>query len=356
MRQAAGGPSSVNDRLPGGHWGATWLLTASLAGALLGGFELRLRAAGVTPTVSDDAALWCRARARVRDADPAQTVVVGTSRIRLALDTDTWAECFGGRQPILLAVNASTPFPVLDDLARATGFNGLVVCDVSPAFFFRGVDFPLDPSREYVEKFRTFGLAAGVEEELRVTVQEHLVLRRPRLALTRLLADLVSGNPLVPTASQRHVRRDRSTYADFNRQDLAELSRARAKEAVAQGVGVPPERLQRDIAAINAMVHRIQSRGGQVVFVRLPTSGAVRAVEDVNFPRQRYWDVFAAHTPALAVCCNDVPELASFKCPEGSHLDSRDAPAFTRALARIIRQKLEAVDRPTPGAPPSNPA
>ena len=158
------------------------------------------------------------------------------------------------------------------------------------------------------------------------------------MALTTLVNDLYQGQ--LPKPSHRKVLRDRSTYVDYSKIDLEPLVKARAEEVLSQGMGVPPELLWHDLQFINAMVDRIQDRGGRVIFVRLPTTGFVHAVEEANFPREKYWNMLAATTKASTINFADYRELSGYTCPEGSHLDSKDSPVFTRALARIIQAKV----------------
>ena len=94
------------------------------------------------------------------------------------------------------------------------------------------------------------------------------------------------------------------------------------------------------------MVRRIEDRGGRVVFVKLPVSGELVRFEQKRFPRQRYWDVLAASTSAVTIHCADHPELAGFECPDGSHLDYRDARVFTRAFGNMLSRRL--LVRPQP--------
>jgi len=72
------------------------------------------------------------------------------------------------------------------------------------------------------------------------------------------------------------------------------------------------------------------------VFVRLPSTGAVWELEQTYFPREFYWDVLVQNTPADTLHFRDVPEMAVLPCPDGSHLDARQAEAFTRVLVREL--------------------
>jgi hypothetical protein len=96
---------------------------------------------------------------------------------------------------------------------------------------------------------------------------------------------------------------------------------------------------QADIERMKRLVDRIQSRGGKVVFLRQPSSGEVRALEDKYFPRAKYWDVFANSVGAESIHCDDLPGMAELACPDGSHLEYRDAVIATNAIVSELRRR-----------------
>ena len=84
---------------------------------------------------------------------------------------------------------------------------------------------------------------------------------------------------------------------------------------VSQSVPSPPD----------DRVKRIQDRGGKVVFVRFPSGEDFYRVTERFYPKQEYWDRFAALTSAQTWHFRDVEGLSNFPCPDGVHLGSRDA-------------------------------
>jgi hypothetical protein len=71
----------------------------------------------------------------------------------------------------------------------------------------------------------------------------------------------------------------------------------------------------------------------------MPTCDERWEADERMFPKALFWDQLAARTHAMAIHFKDYPTLASFPCPDTSHLDKRDAPAFTRGLLEILRQR-----------------
>ena len=105
-----------------------------------------------------------------------------------------------------------------------------------------------------------------------------------------------------------------------------------------QNAPVPEEWLKLT-APIERAVDAIQSRGGRVVFVRFPTSGEMLALSRRVYPKEIYWDRFAATTSAAMVHFLDVPSLSKFDCPDLSHLDRRDAVRFTEGLIAELQRR-----------------
>jgi hypothetical protein len=89
-------------------------------------------------------------------------------------------------------------------------------------------------------------------------------------------------------------------------------------------------------AEVASEAAKIRTRGGNVVFIRFPSSGPVYAEENRGFPRQLAWEPFLSKTHATGVHLSDYSQLQGYWLPEWSHMAAEDAPRFTRALAHIV--------------------
>src|SRR5438128_905937 len=87
-------------------------------------------------------------------------------------------------------------------------------------------------------------------------------------------------------------------------------------------------------------VEKLRARGGKIVFVRLPVSGGLKALEDQTTPRKQTWDPLLQSTRAPGIYFEDFPELASFNCPEWSHLSAGDSVEFSKRLVPHLRAAL----------------
>jgi hypothetical protein len=225
----------------------------------------------------------------------------------------------------------------LRDLANDSAFDGTVVVEFNAIYLFGSTT---DPSydrdqiaREYVNHYHRQSIFNRFEYRLKSMAQRTLVCQLPELSATQIIPELAHSHHL-PRPLYTHVREDRSRAVDFNHiaaQRYAAITRLYGTMAV-----LPPAEFLRRLQDVSGQVDRIRQRGGEVIFVRFPSS---QNAEFVRTPRDLYWDPFAKQTGAPSIYFADYPALTRFDCPDGSHLDSREAPGFTRELIRILATK-----------------
>ena len=104
------------------------------------------------------------------------------------------------------------------------------------------------------------------------------------------------------------------------------------------GVGKAIEARFADTAAA---VEKIRARGGKVVFVRFPMTGKLKELEDQATPPRAARGPGCSTTPRRpGIYFEDYPELASFDCPEWSHLSAADSVEFTTRLVPHLRSAM----------------
>jgi hypothetical protein len=254
----------------------------------------------------------------------------------LDIDCDELARSFGGRKPIQLSVDGSSCLPVLRDLSVDDSFLGTVVCDVIPEHFF-AMEEQSDLQGQYLAEYAKRNSCALFEQTLRLQMQANLVFRLPRIAPVSVLRTAAYGRLPKPyfliTRPDRSGRADFSLCPDLPAQEQSWIDSMRRIHVQANSQAV--------LSEVDAMVERFHRRGAHIVFVLLPTSGRYGLASKAVFPRAEYWDKLVRQTGALTVCFSDYPALAGFHCPEGSHLDYRDARVFTQFFAPILHAKLK---------------
>ncbi len=94
-------------------------------------------------------------------------------------------------------------------------------------------------------------------------------------------------------------------------------------------------------ATIEEDAAAIESRGGHVIFVVLPTSGLITEMEAKQFPRQKFWDRFVVMTHSRALHFEDVPMMKKCPVPDGSHIDYRNRGPLTVALLDALGMGID---------------
>jgi hypothetical protein len=86
-------------------------------------------------------------------------------------------------------------------------------------------------------------------------------------------------------------------------------------------------------------VDKIKARGGEVIFLRTPSSGFFYMAEQHGYPRAAYWDKLLTVTGCKGIYFGDYPVLAQLTCPEFSHLKPQDAVIYTKNIVDILQKE-----------------
>ncbi len=249
---------------PNHPWLALFAVALSLTIALLAAGEMTFRATGTVRTPSDDAHAWTQTRARLRDGDRRQIVLLGDSRMQCDVAPEVLAAELACDAPLQLACGGATPIPALRHVAEETEFSGIVLCNVIPYFFFNPNFFSGGAQQEYINAWKA--QASGLR-----AVRSQIDLCRDELTVRHAV---VEWRVQAHAGAKPYWRMlpDRSIENDFRfAKNLGQL--CSDWSAGALGCPEPPiseTALSEELAAYEGWVQQIQRRGGLVVFVRLP--------------------------------------------------------------------------------------
>ena len=347
--------------IPRHPWGRMAALSATFALFLTIGWEMACRHRGYHPTLDDNADLWASQRARL-EREPHQTTVIGSSRILFDLDLRVYEDACGER-PIQLATVGTNPGPYLEHLAQHPTYHGTVIVGVVPGLFFAPKGPPIENAEKNLRHYNAWGPAKRIGFHLGAALQDHLALiQQEDLSLPQLMGALpIKNRPYAqvrPPLPPYFARMDRQRQARMIDQDTPwarrKLDRVRdgwiplftpppfppnmTKEQIRAAIeGFATERLEKT----KAYVQQIQEKGGRVVFVRCPSSGELRALEQKLAPKERYWDRLIAMTGCPGIHFEEHASLQHFVCAEWSHLTAHDATRFTQALIPLLQACLQ---------------
>lgn len=293
------------------------------------------RSGGHRPSIVDDPILWSLQRRKV-DADPGLVVFVGDSRLALGYSPRAFTSAAPDLRGLQLSISDYLPLGVLEDLANDEEFRGVAVLDLIESEI--GDSLLRTDAQAYVTRAGALWRVPGALANR--ILASHAQSRLAVLGVGgRRIVTALAGQRRWPKPALVAIDRERTSSGNYR---LAEPSALRAK-AGKRLAGFPAPVSAEQWLAILArdlepLVERIRARGGDVVVTHMPVSGGLAAILDEHYPRQRYWDVFAARSAARVLHFRDVPEMAKLECPDEMHLDQRDQATFTQALIEAIRE------------------
>jgi hypothetical protein len=334
---------------------AVVLIVISTASA----WELYCRSIGYGPTLNDNEDLWTSARRRVK---PDSIVIIGDSRGLFDLDLDELQKGLGKR-PIQLAMGGSCAYPVLADLANDQNFHGTVICSLVPRLFVAPPRTPpMDRAEKAVRRSHTQTLAQRASQYLAMPLEEHVAfLKQEELTLDDLLKRLPIPNRPYALVLPRLPPYFRTLDRERRARMIEECARSGKLQRTIQQIWLPlftppppptyipkvefakqmGQAIDQRFHDVAAAVQKFRSRGCKIVFVRLPNSGGLKALEDRETPRAAVWDRIIKDTGAPGIHYEDFSDLASFNCPEWSHLSSGDSVEFSKRLVPHLRAALQ---------------
>jgi len=341
--------------IPARPWAPILLGALALFALMLGMWEWHWRAFGVTPSYRNSDGQWAQQRRRIDNGEGDKTVLIGASRVLSDVQLPVW-ERITGERPIQLAIEGTSPVPMLEDLAGDPDFTGRLLVGVAPDVFFSGFAY----RGNVVPYYRKQGPSQRSGNWLSMLLLEpYLAFYEPDFALPIVARRQAwPERPGVP--NPLNVRKLWLTDADRNTRlweksetDLA--YRALLRRIWAQDFGRPlpgmdtpagkRKAIDEQITRATAAIVKLRGRGVQVLFLRPPSSGPYYAFEQKYLPRTETWDLLLQRTATPGIHFEDYPQLQGFDLPEWSHMSAPAADRFTAALVPII-QREHWVDRP----------
>ena len=333
-------------------WGRTIAVAALVFLLALVVWEAFWRSEEFRPAYRNSDGLWALTRTRLDREGPGGTAVIGSSRTLFDLHLEAWRE-ETGTLPVQRALEGTTPRPVLDHLAKETEFAGLLVVGVTPPLFFTpGFGY----RAEALERYRTESWAEWAGQRISMTIEPYLAFYDFDTALFAVLRrqtwwparEGVTAEPVVrKLANTRRTRQaDLWSKVEFDTDYRKIVTDTWLAILTAPREMPPPEQARKMLEAVfeevAANVHAIRSRGGEVAFIRPPSTGPFREIESKAFPRAAFYDELLRRTEAVGVHFEDHADLQDVVVPEWSHIRAGDTDRFTRALIRHLREALVA--------------
>ncbi len=318
------------------------------------GWEVWARSYGLRAgDIGDSPQAWAEMRSSVR---PNDVVIVGDSRI--LFDTDlAWFERLTGVMPRQLAIHGTNGRVLMEHLTQDPTYRGLLIVGLADTSFFRpegtGVGGPwIEGAKRNREPSQVSGLI--IDRFL----QRHVALMDSEIRLSRLLPRLDTGwrrkeSPYggVWKIEESFDHRQRFMWGPIERPGYRQ-GQARGAWNGFEGKPILAPITQKVLGQSRTAARQLRARGGEIVFIRPPSSPELRVNEEQRLPKTRGWDALLASVPADGIHADDLPEAQNLDLPEFSHLSRACARVFTDAYVRRLveltsRLRLRA-DAPPP--------
>ena len=335
-------------QIPSLNVGRAWLITAIFLLVAFAAWEWKWRAWGAEPTYRNSDASWSMQRRRLDTGEGDKTVLLGASRVLFDVQLPVWERVLGER-PIQLAVEGTTPLPMLEDLAENAKFTGRLLIGVAPDVFFTGFGYREGVLKHYkketpshraghwlsmhlIEPFFSF-----YDDDFKLFT----VLKRQKWPTRPGVPDFTDVRKLSMQSPDRDTWMWSKVETDPAYRDLCRHVWAQFFDVPMPGMETPADRERvgnEQIDRTAAAVGKLRSRGVPILFIRPPTNGPYFDFENRDFPRAKTWDPLIAKTETPGIHFEDHPELQGFDLPEWSHLSASEANRFTEALCRLIQR------------------
>ena len=326
------------------------IFTVVLTLAFIAGWEIYWRNNGFAITYNDDVALWAVQRENLYLPREEATVFIGSSRMKFDVDLPTWKN-ITGEETVQLALVGTSPRKMLENFANDQKFKGKVLLDMTEGLFYSRAPWVDASANDAIKFYKTYSPAQRASAFLNHGMESGFVfLEGRRFGLNALLNEItlpgregVMVEPPFPKEFE-WTNYDRQTYMAPS--FVADTNLHKRQTDIWTGFGaldtspaIGGDSLITIFKELKTNIDKIRSRGGEVLFIRPPSSGPWLVAEAEVYPRQKYWDDMLAYTNTTGIHFQDYPETSSFICPEWSHLTREDAVIYTKHLIKTLQSK-----------------
>lgn len=341
--------------IPQRQWAKVWLISAALVVLAISGWEATARAMHHLPGDYNEhtnmTAHWAEERAILDEPDhDVRVVLLGSSRMLWNADINILEQALGTR-PLQLAIAGTSPALLLQDLVENTDFNGLVLVGVTPFLFNRldGGFFGADALDWYHEASPTELSGYRIHSAL----SDHFGFLDDGFTLAQLLnhySRLPEREGALNLAAEhwklgRHFA-DRQTDMWGPVEVEGSFDNAQILAFWGLGLSRPPEGPERmEEMATTAtqffapLVEALRTRGGDAVFIRMPSSGGYLDHDLTTGYRELTWDPMAASIDAVWINSMDYAALSSeLEIPEWSHLSRQSQDDFSHSIVPYLER------------------
>jgi hypothetical protein len=340
-------------QIPDRPWPRVLLFAGVITVVGLAAWEVLARSMHHLPgTYTDTGDGWAMERRKLDDPDhDVRVVLAGSSRLLWAADLDILEEELGTR-PLQLALQGTSPRIIVEHLVNSTDFDGLILVGYTPILF--NLPGGGDMGRVSLDAYEQNAPGKRVGYLIYRRLSDYLGFIDESFELFSLVDRYAS--PKLPVRDgawdldavgfklgdmyadrQTDLWEPVETPGSFEWQQIIRFW----DEMVEEMEGMAPERLAELAEDANSffapLVEEMRSRGGDIVFIRMPSGGEFRRLELEGDFDTHLWGPHVEGLDALSIDTWDYPELSSdLEIPEWSHFSRRSQDDWSRAVVPTL--------------------
>jgi hypothetical protein len=299
--------------------------------------------------------MWTEERQKLDQANhDVRVVLAGSSRILWAADLDILEQGLGSR-PIQMALPGTSPALIVEDIVNNTDYDGLIIVGATP-FLFNRLDGGF-MGGVVMDLYENMSPSKWSGDQLHRFLSDYFAFLDNAFDLFGLLErytnfedrpdakDLKSGDwklgnmyDDIQTDMWAPVEQEGS----FDNQQILNFwnpgldKEPKTAEEMA-------ELAEKTLEFFAPLVAKLQARGGDMIFIRMPSRGRYLERDIETNHRQLLWEPMAKGFGATAFNTFDYPELSTeLEIPEWSHLSRKSQDDWSRDVVPIMAEQYQA--------------
>lgn len=299
--------------------------------------------------------IWADQRRKLDAPDnDVRIILSGSSRILWAADLDILQQGFGTR-PLQLALPGTSPALIVEDVVNNTDFDGLIIVGVTP-FLFNWIDEGFAGGLAF-DRYHNLTPSQWSGNQLHRILSDYLGFLDEAFDLFSLLErytnfadrdgvdDLKMGDWKLGNTyedGQTDMWEPVEEVGSFDNQQILNFwtPGLQRKHQTPEEMAKTAEDT---ITFFEPLVSKLRERGGDMIFIRMPSRGAYLDRDIETNHRELMWEPMVEGFGAPSLNTFDYPFLSTeLEIPEWSHLSRKSQDDWSRDVVPVIEEVYEA--------------
>ncbi|PCJ50273.1 MAG: hypothetical protein COA74_03360 [Gammaproteobacteria bacterium] len=297
--------------------------------------------------------MWAAERSKLDVSNDIKVVLTGSSRVLWGFDMAIVKEHLG-TQPLQLALPGTGPALFVEDIIDNTDFNGLMIVGVAP-FLFNRMDEGYF-GQGAIDAYNNVSPSKYTGAKIHDFLSDYLAFLDESFSLPELM-ERYSNLPY--RSGSKKLMNEQWKLGNSYKERLTEMwepvelvgsfDNIQITNFWSGGLGRPiPEAeemnkmAQTSIDHYKPLLEKLRARGGDMLFIRMPTSGDyLRFSLEADY-YNHMWVPMIRGLDVAAIHAMDHPELSTeLEIPEWSHLSRKSQDDFSHKITAFIDSALK---------------